>query len=171
MAFQAFTVAGDFINAHIVQPVENFYKNKVEPFFEGVATEAQPVLIQLEDVAAKYWSQFEQGIGQDAMNVAIEFLNNAENLTDLHDVVAFAEKISAELISEGEKLFVGEAKQAVADSQNIILNAARTALTAAVISKATTTVAPPAETPNPEDGETSGAAASGAAPAAEGGNA
>lgn len=136
-----FTVAGDLIHEDIIAPVENFYENSIEPIFEKDAPVVAQAALDIENVAEKYFEQFADGIGADAMAKGLELVNGVESLTSLGDVPAFALKIGAELLSDAEKLAVQDAQLAIDAAKNIILNAARTILTAAVVNNAQTAAA------------------------------
>lgn len=141
-----FTQAGDFIHEHIIQPIEAFFTDKVEPVVNEVEPALENGLLQLEQVGEKYFEQFADGIGADALGKAVLLINAAANLTDLGDVVKFAETIGKELVADAEKLFKANSSDAVDAAKNVILNAARTALTAAVVAKSQIAAAnPPAD--------------------------
>lgn len=133
-----FTEAGDLIHDDIIQPVENFYENKILPIFEKVEPEVEAALLSVEQVGEKYFEQFAAGIGADALAKAVDLVNTAENVNSLGDVVQFATTIGNELVNDVEDAGKSDIQAAVTASKNIVLNAARTVLTAAVVASAQT---------------------------------
>lgn len=141
-----FTEVGDLINADIILPIENFFKNDVEPA-------GKAALVDLEHVGATFLSQFEKGLGADAFAAAMALVNGAASLTSLGGVIGLATTIGEQLLKAAEASAEAAAPAAIASAQNVILNAARTVYTAAVINASSS--------PNPVSSGTSNPATSG----------
>lgn len=124
----------------IVQEIETFWDGEVLP-------DAKKLEIAAEKAAQNWLKQFETDFGKTALNIAVSFINSLEVGTPLPTVIALGATVAAEL----EKAAIATAEQ---DAQEVILNAARTALTppfpnAASVPADTATLSTPASSVEP----------------------
>lgn len=108
--------AEQFLETNVVQPVEAFFTNTVEPA-------AQKAVIAVENVVETWAKQFESDFGKAALTEAVSAVN-AFATGGFPAVPAIAASVTSALEAQGLSI-------AESDAQTVILNAARTALTAA----------------------------------------
>ena len=118
--------------------VSSFFTSTVEPT-------AEVVISDIEAVIATWAKQFESDFGKVALSAAVTVVNGFA-VGGFGTVVQVAETVGNALLAQGLSI-------AESDAQTVILNAARTALTAAQASPnaiiAPSSPAPATETPNP----------------------
>lgn len=99
----------------------------IENFMSGTAIpDAEKAALAIEKVGQTWLSQFETDFGKQALTLAISAVGSIASGTPFPTVVALAATV-------GEQLAQAAITTAEQDAETVVLNAARTALTAASI--------------------------------------